>query len=81
MSSLVGKEIQPGEEKVSDVQIDGFIKEYVESAYHPYGTMRMSNKNDPNAVIDPECRVIGVNNLRVADASIFPQITNGNDRS
>lgn len=78
LSSLAGKEIQPGEEKISDDQIDGFIKEHAESAYHPCGTMRMGNKNDPNTVIDPECRVIGVNNLRVADASIFPRITNGN---
>ena len=76
--SLVGKEIKPGKEKVSDDQIDEFIKENVESAYHPCGTMRMGDKNDPYTVIDPECRVIGVNNLRVADSSIFPRITNGN---
>ena len=78
LSSLAGKEIQPGNEKVSDHEIDEFIKQHAESAYHPCGTMRMGAKNDPNAVIDPECRVIGIRNLRVADSSIFPRITNGN---
>ena len=78
LSSLAGKEIQPGNEKVSDQEIDEFIKQHAESAYHPCGTMRMGAKNDPNAVIDPECRVIGIRNLRVADSSIFPRITNGN---
>ena len=34
--------------------------------------------DDPGAVVDPECRVIGVDGLRVADSSIFPRITNGN---
>ena len=38
----------------------------------------MGAANDPGVVVDPECRVIGVDNLRVADSSIFPRITNGN---
>jgi choline dehydrogenase len=38
----------------------------------------MGRADDPNAVVDPECRVIGVEGLRVADSSIFPRITNGN---
>ena len=38
----------------------------------------MGNKTDPTSVVDPETRVIGVDKLRVADSSIFPQITNGN---
>jgi choline dehydrogenase len=38
----------------------------------------MGDKNDPMAVVTSDCKVIGVNNLRVADASIFPRITNGN---
>jgi choline dehydrogenase len=40
--------------------------------------MRMGRRDDPMAVVDPECRVIGVEGLRVADSSIFPQVTNGN---
>ena len=38
----------------------------------------MGDKSDPMSVVDPETRVIGVDKLRVADSSIFPQITNGN---
>ncbi len=73
-----GKEIQPGSDVVSDAALDDFIREHVESAYHPCGTCKMGDLNDPMAVVDPECRVIGVDGLRVADSSIFPRITYGN---
>ncbi|QQA43799.1 choline dehydrogenase [Pelagovum pacificum] len=73
-----GKEIQPGADAQSDDALDDFIREHVESAYHPCGTCRMGRADDPTAVVDPECRVIGVDGLRVADSSIFPRITNGN---
>ena len=73
-----GKEIQPGEAVQTDDELDDFIREEVESAYHPCGTARMGRADDPMAVVDPECRVIGVEGLRVADSSIFPRITNGN---
>lgn len=73
-----GKEIQPGDKVQSDEQLNDFIREHAESAYHPCGTCRMGAKDDPLAVVDPECRVIGVDGLRVADSSIFPLITNGN---
>ena len=71
-------EIQPGDALQSDAELDAFIMEHVESAYHPCGTCRMGSKDDPMAVVDPELRVIGVEGLRVADSSIFPRITNGN---
>ncbi|NAZ37092.1 choline dehydrogenase [Rubellimicrobium sp. CFH 75288] len=73
-----GHEISPGEAAVSDEALDDAIREHVESAYHPCGTCRMGDRDDPGAVVDPECRVIGVEGLRVADSSIFPQVTNGN---
>jgi choline dehydrogenase len=73
-----GKEIQPGDAVQSDDELDGFIRDEVESAYHPCGTCRMGRGDDPMAVVDPLCRVIGVDRLRVADSSIFPRITNGN---
>ncbi|MGF1626910.1 MAG: choline dehydrogenase [Alphaproteobacteria bacterium] len=75
---FAGKEIQPGAALQSDEELDGFIRDHVESAYHPCGTCRMGAATDPLAVVDPECRVIGVEGLRVADSSIFPRITNGN---
>ena len=73
-----GREISPGEHVQSDDQLDDFIREHAESAYHPCGTCRMGAADDPRSVVDPECRVIGVEALRVADSSIFPRITNGN---
>jgi len=74
----VKHEIQPGAAVQSDDALDSFIREHAESAFHPCGTARMGAADDINAVVDPECRVIGVENLRLADSSIFPRITNGN---
>jgi choline dehydrogenase len=71
-------ELQPGPRYQNDIELDDFLREHVESAYHPCGTARMGRASDPLAVVDPECRVIGVEGLRVADSSIFPQVTNGN---
>ncbi|PIB24446.1 choline dehydrogenase [Amylibacter kogurei] len=73
-----GKEIQPGAAMQTDEELNEFISEHVESAYHPCGTCKMGAIDDPMAVVDPECRVIGVDGLRVADSSIFPRVTNGN---
>lgn len=71
-------EIAPGPDFSSDEDIDAFVRQEVESAYHPCGTCRMGAEDDPGAVVDSECRVIGVEGLRVVDSSVFPNITNGN---
>ena len=68
----------PGPKVQSDEEIDDYIRNHVESAYHPCGACRMGSTDDPLAVVDPECRVIGIEHLRVADASIIPMVTNGN---
>ena len=78
MRAHVKSEIQPGAGVQSDAEIDAFIRDHAESAYHPCGTARMGRADDAGAVVDPDCRVIGVDGLRVADSSIFPQVTNGN---
>lgn len=78
MKPFVKSEIQPGPGHETDAQLDDFLRQHVESAYHPCGTCKMGRASDPMAVVDPECRVIGVDGLRVADSSIFPQVTNGN---
>ena len=63
----------------SDDELDDFIRDHAESAYHPCGTCRMgARRRSRRSVVDPECRVIGVDGLRVADSSIFPRVTNGN---
>lgn len=75
LEGIVGDEILPGK----DADLDEYIKEHVESAYHPCGTCKMgSSMEEDGAVVDPQGRVLGVQGLRVADASVFPQITNGN---
>ena len=71
-------EISPGDTLQSDDELNKFILNNVESAYHPCGTCKMGDKTDRMSVVDPETCVIGVDKLRVADSSIFPQITNGN---
>jgi choline dehydrogenase len=73
-----GRELQPGEHLQTDEELDSFIRDHAESAYHPCGTCRMGSSADPMAVVDPHCRVIGMEGLRVADSSIMPRVTNGN---
>ena len=73
-----GPEIQPGEEVTSDEGLDEFIKNNCESAYHPCGTCKIGQKEDPTTVVENNCKVKGVSNLYLADSSILPRITNGN---
>jgi choline dehydrogenase len=75
---FAGAEIAPGADVQSDDELDQFIRDHCESAYHPCGTCRMGESSDASAVVDTSCRVIGVEALRVVDCSVFPRITNGN---
>ncbi|WP_108812604.1 choline dehydrogenase [Sphingorhabdus sp. Alg231-15] len=78
MDAYRGEELQPGLDVATDGQIDEWVKDNVESAYHPCGTCKMGPQSDAMAVVDPECQVIGLDGLRVVDASVFPTVTNGN---
>jgi len=78
MQKFANGEIQPGDDVTNDDAIDNFIREHAESAYHPCGTCKMGSEKDAMAVVDPQCRVMGIEGLRVADSSIFPSIPNGN---
>jgi choline dehydrogenase len=73
-----GREIKPGADCVSDEALDAFVRDHVDTAYHPSCSCKMGSPADPSAVVDPETRVIGVEGLRVVDSSIMPSITNGN---
>jgi choline dehydrogenase len=73
-----GREIQPGTDVQTDEQIDEFVRQKVESAFHPSCSCRMGDVNDPMAVVDPETRVRGLEAFRVVDSSIMPSITTGN---
>jgi choline dehydrogenase len=71
-----GRELAPGKEVESDEAIDAFVREHGESAYHPSCTCAMGS--DDRAVVDPQCKVRGVEGLRVVDASVMPSIASGN---
>jgi choline dehydrogenase len=69
-------EIAPGSDVQTDAEIDAFVRENLESTYHPCGSCRMGT--DHMAVVDPELRVHGIEGLRVIDSSVFPSEPNGN---
>jgi choline dehydrogenase len=77
LSRYRGEELNPGEAVRADAQIDAWIRGNVETCYHPVGTCRMGR--DPrDSVVDEECRVHGIEGLRVVDASSMPCIVSGN---
>jgi choline dehydrogenase len=69
-------EVAPGPSITSDAAIDDFIAKNAGTVFHPVGTCRMGI--DPDSVVDEELRVRGVENLRVADASIMPTLVSSN---
>ncbi|WP_339724243.1 choline dehydrogenase [uncultured Paraglaciecola sp.] len=69
-------EIQPGKEIQTDEQIDAFVRQFAESAYHPSCSCKMGE--DDMAVVNSHTQVRGLRGLRVVDSSIFPTIPNGN---
>ncbi len=73
---FAGPELLPGKDCTSDADIDAYVRKYAETAYHPSGTCKMGV--DAMAVVDPKCRVRGLEGLRVVDASIMPSIVSGN---
>ncbi|TXH38530.1 MAG: choline dehydrogenase [Rhodospirillaceae bacterium] len=71
-----GPEISPGDHVKTDAEIDAFVRERGDSAYHPSCTCKMGT--DEMAVVDPQARVHGLEGLRVVDASIMPSVVSGN---
>lgn len=71
-------EIGPGLAKTSDQEIDDYMRNIVSLSFHPAGSCRMGPDSDSMNVVDSCCRVHGVDNLRVVDASIFPEPLGGN---
>jgi choline dehydrogenase len=71
-----GREISPGIDVQTDEQLDKFVREHAETAFHPSCSCKMGT--DDMAVVDGEGRVHGMQGLRVVDASIMPLITTGN---
>ncbi len=76
LSPYRGEEFKPGAHVQTDDEIDAYIKATAETIYHPIGTCRMGS--DKNSVVDKDCKVRGVKNLRVVDASVMPTLIGGN---
>ena len=78
LAKYSGKEIAPGPDMKTDAQIDAFAREMSDTAYHPSCTCKMGSPNDPMAVLDNNLRVLGLEGLRVVDASVMPTVVSGN---
>jgi choline dehydrogenase len=76
LASMLGVELRPGPDVTSDAALADFVRQTVNTIFHPVGTCKMGV--DAAAVVDPQLRVRGVDGLRVADASIMPTIVGGN---
>ena len=68
------QEIAPGAEITQDEELVEYIKQSCETVYHPCGTCTMGDRNNPAAVVTPDLKVKGVHGLRIADASVFPDM-------
>lgn len=79
LSDLVESEHRPGREVETDDEILDYALRMSGSIYHPVGTCRMGS--DPNAPVDPELRVKGIRNLRVADGSVMPTLVSANSNA
>ncbi|KMW58297.1 Choline dehydrogenase [Candidatus Rhodobacter oscarellae] len=80
-ADLCGAEIFPGSHVQSDADMDAAFNADIASQWHLSGTARMGAATDAGAVVDPQGCVHGVPGLRVVDASLMPQVTNGNTNS
>ena len=77
--NIIEGRIAPDEaDLISDESLDSWIHENVGAAGHTCCTCKMGPDSDPLAVVDQECRVRGLGNLRVIDASVFPEIPRAN---
>lgn len=68
----VDRELAPGEHVQDEAALSAYLRRTSYTAYHPMGTCRMGADDDPDAVVDARLRVRGLQNVRIADASIFP---------
>lgn len=75
---ITAEETKGGSKALSDEEKIAWIRQYIETDYHPVGTCKMGPESDATAVVDARLRVHGIQGLRVADASIMPNIVRGN---
>ena len=78
MQIYAPEELKPGVQHQSDEELARLAGDIANTIFHPVGTVKMGQMDDPSAVLDPHLRVKGVQGLRVVDASVMPTITSGN---
>ncbi len=81
LSAYQPQEVAPGVQFQSDEELVAAAGHVGTTIFHPVGTCKMGTPDDSLAVVDSELRVVGVEGLRVADASVMPTITSGNTNS
>jgi 4-pyridoxate dehydrogenase len=75
---FIAAELAPGPAKLSDADLDAYVRKVAATAHHPLGTCKMGVERDEDAVVDAELRVRGVDGLRVVDAAVMPDLVGGN---
>jgi choline dehydrogenase-like flavoprotein len=75
------QEFRPGAAVQNEADLVEAAGDIGTTIFHPVGTAKMGASNDKNAVVDARLRVFGLQNLRIADASVMPRITSGNTNS
>ena len=78
LKGFVAKEMTPSANGYSDADIDAHVNATGISVHHPLGTCKMGRASDPMAVVGPDLRVLGIDGLRVVDASVMPDLIGGN---
>lgn len=75
---FIARELGPGPEVKTEVQLEDYVRRTAVTAHHPAGTCKMGSDADPMAVVDDRLSVRGTSGLRVVDASVFPDLVGGN---
>jgi choline dehydrogenase-like flavoprotein len=76
LARFIRKEHMPGPEATTKQALTAYAKRFGKTDYHPVGTCKMGV--DAMAVVDPQCRVHGIDGLRVADSSVMPRLISSN---
>lgn len=77
LKDFAGDELAPGAQAQSDADLDAHVRKTMITVHHPVGTAKMGADHDAMAVVDGELKVRGVDNLRVVDASVMPDLIAG----
>ncbi|MBL4768058.1 MAG: GMC family oxidoreductase N-terminal domain-containing protein [Rhodobacteraceae bacterium] len=78
MTPFIKSEVGPGSDCRTAADIDAYIRQSAITVHHPAGTCKMGAQNDPDTVVTPDLRLKNVGGIRVVDASVMPDLPNGN---